>query len=84
VVVETTRMDPTEVVLAQPAGEFAILGSVDGDEGLRRDGAAPSTSPKRSASTPTAGPDTPMRGHGLLALTAHGVAHGVPPGALRI
>jgi hypothetical protein len=30
------------------------------------------------------GPHTSMRGHGLLALTTHSVAHGVPPGALRI
>jgi hypothetical protein len=30
------------------------------------------------------GPQTPMCGHGLLALTSHGVAHGVAPGALRI
>jgi hypothetical protein len=30
------------------------------------------------------GPQTPMCGHGLLALTSHGVTHGVAPGALRI
>ena len=51
----------------------------------RRDGAVPSTSPRRSASIPQRlGPHTSMRGHGLLALTTRGVAHGVPPGALRI
>jgi hypothetical protein len=30
------------------------------------------------------GPDTPVRGHGVLTLTPHGARHGTPPGATRI
>jgi hypothetical protein len=37
-----------------------------------------------SVNPATLGPMTPLKGHGLLALTPHGVAHSVAPGALRI
>lgn len=37
-----------------------------------------------SVSPAAFGPHTAMRGHGLLALTPHGAAHGVPPGTLPL
>jgi DNA-directed RNA polymerase specialized sigma24 family protein len=69
---------------APPPAELALPGVDHGEEAVPRQCRAIDIAEALSVNPQQLGPHTPMRGHGLLALTTHGAAHGVAPGALRI
>jgi hypothetical protein len=60
--------------------ELALGGVDHGEEAVPRQCCAIDIAEALSVNPQQLGPHTPMRGHGLLALTPHGVA----PGALRV
>jgi HEAT repeats len=65
--------------------ELALPDGVDhGEEAAPRQCRAIDIAEALSVNPQQLGLHTSIRGHGLLALTPHGAAHGVPPGALQI
>jgi hypothetical protein len=64
--------------------ERACADRVVGADGAPRRCSAIDVAEALSVNPQQLGPHVPMRGHGLLALTSHGVANGMRAGALRI